>query len=244
MSRKYRGYAKRSEHSYTCGIYPTLELLRRRPQDVWTVLVRHLSWTSPGLRRIRDLCRLHRIPIEAAPRAIVRIGREHHPVVGVFGKYVCPVGPQANHVVLCRPRYMGNVGTIIRSMVGFGLHDPVLIRPAVDVFDPAVIRASMGALFRIRWSYLDGFQAYHSRVRHKCYCLARHGRSVLEELDPQPPFALVFGNEGSGLDKEVEEFGPSVRIPHQCDIDSLNLATAVGIVLYHVAGRPVRRGGL
>ena len=56
----------------------------------------------------------------------------------------------ANHVVLVNPGDMGNMGTIIRTMLGFNYSNLAIIKPGVDVFDPRVIRASMGALFNTR----------------------------------------------------------------------------------------------
>ena len=46
------------------------------------------------------------------------------------------------------------------------------------------------------------------------------------------PYALVFGNEGSGLPAEFAAMGQAVRIPHSNEIDSLNLSIAVGIGAY------------
>jgi len=56
---------------------------------------------------------------------------------------------EENHIVLVEPRNMGNVGTIIRTMLGFGYRNLVMIGPAVDIFDPMVIRSTMGALFKL-----------------------------------------------------------------------------------------------
>lgn len=57
---------------------------------------------------------------------------------------VClPPGPPARHVVLHNPSDVGNVGTILRSALGFGFRDVAIIRPGVDPFDPRVLRASM-----------------------------------------------------------------------------------------------------
>ena len=68
------------------------------------------------------------------------------------------------------------------------------------------------------------------------------GAALLEEAcqSVQTPYALVFGNEGSGLPPEFARLGRAVRIPHNDQIDSLNLSVAVGIGAYafvHAAGR-------
>ena len=60
------------------------------------------------------------------------------------------------------------------------------------------------------------------------------GSVMLEEATKkaEQPFALIFGNEGSGLPAEFAQMGQAVRIPHNDKIDSLNLSIAVGIGAY------------
>ena len=129
---------------------------------------------------------------------------------------------------------MGNLGTIMRTMVGFGKQDLVLIGPAADPYDPKVIRASMGAIFQLNINRFPGFENYRDCCPdHTCYPLMTQGRYSLPEMEFQPPYSLVFGEETSGLGEEYLEYGPSVRIPQHDAVDSLNLALSVGIALYH-----------
>ncbi len=74
-----------------------------------------------------------------------------------------------NHIVLVNPSNSGNLGTIIRSMVGFGIYDLAIIKPAVDIFDLKTIRASMGAIFNIRFSYFDSFSDYSKEYKNNYY---------------------------------------------------------------------------
>ena len=69
---------------------------------------------------------------------------------------------------------------------------------------------------------------------HALYPFMLDGSVMLEEATAkvQSPYALVFGNEGSGLPPEFAEMGQAVRIPHNDKIDSLNLSIAVGIGAY------------
>ena len=69
---------------------------------------------------------------------------------------------------------------------------------------------------------------------HALYPFMLDGSVMLEEAvaKVQHPFALIFGNEGSGLPPEFAEMGQAVRIPHNDKIDSLNLSIAAGIGAY------------
>ena len=153
--------------------------------------------------------------------------------VGVFGKYRCSLRGHADHVVLVNPSDMGNLGTIIRTMAGFEVADLAIVRPGVDIFDPRVVRASMGAIFQLAFEYYDTFDEYRRAFPdHHLYPFMTGGRVVLRDVRFERPFALVFGNESWGLPEEFLGVGTPVRIPHSPRIDSLSLPVAVGIGLY------------
>ena len=59
-----------------------------------------------------------------------------------------------------KPSDMGNLGTIIRTAVGFGCTDIGIISPAVDAYNPKVIRGSMGSFFKVNLQYFDSFEEY------------------------------------------------------------------------------------
>ena len=128
---------------------------------------------------------------------------------------------------------MGNLGTIMRTMLGFSYHDLAIIEPAADLFNPRVIRASMGALFQVRTQTFRSFTDYWgSHANHTLYPLMTDGKISLSEAILDKPHALVFGDEGNGLGQEYHQYGTSLRIPQSKEVDSLNLALAVGITLY------------
>jgi TrmH family RNA methyltransferase len=134
-------------------------------------------------------------------------------------------------------------------MLGFGLSDLAVIRPCPDLLSPAVVRASQGAIFQLRWSCFGTFQDYRMRFADRqFYCLTVDGDRRIEHLMPRDRFALVFGEEGPGLGPEVRRRGTTVRIDHHPRIDSLNLGVAAGIVFHQVAGvaaaeNPQRKDG-
>jgi len=137
--------------------------------------------------------------------------------------------------VLHHPMDEGNLGTIQRTLLGLGIEDIAIIRPAADVFDPKVVRATMGAVFSLRVKQYEDFTLYRAEhPNHHLYPFMLDGSVMLEEAvaSVQSPYALVFGNEGSGLPGEFAQMGQAVRIPHNDRIDSLNLSIAVGIGAY------------
>lgn len=233
MSIKLKRYKKTFEHSYTFGVFPTLELLHHRPDRVYGVWLHTRGEQNQGIQKIRQLCAEHRIRVEIADSTVERLSpKENVYAIGVFYKYDAPLDPTANHVALVNPGNTGNLGTITRTMLGFGFRNLALIRPAVDVFHPNAVRSAMGAIFQINYAYYDSFEDYANTFHHALYPFMTTGRARIGALDFSPPFALVFGNESSGLPGEFESTGTSVVIPYQQTVDSLNLSIAVGIALY------------
>ena len=139
-------------------------------------------------------------------------------------------------MVLHNPSDCGNVGTILRTALGFGVEDVALIRPCVDVFDPRVVRASMGSMFQLRIHTYNTFAEYQAdHPAHMLYPFMLDGsRSLPDVLAGEVParWTLVFGNEGSGLPAEFAKLGQPVRIPSNERIDSLNLSIAAAIGIY------------
>jgi RNA methyltransferase, TrmH family len=208
-------------------------LLEYRPENAIKILLSSSGSNNKGTVRIKELCSRHDVPVEVNDRAINRISLNgNHLAVGVFKKYQTQIDREKNHVVLVNPGDMGNLGTIARTMIGFGMTDIALIRPAVDIFDPRVIRASMGSIFGLSFEYFENFENYMERFNHNLYLFMTGGDQRIDHIKANPPFALVFGNESSGLPRELEKLGTKVTIPHDKEIDSLNISVAVGIALY------------
>ncbi|MDW5300153.1 MAG: TrmH family RNA methyltransferase [Sedimentibacter sp.] len=230
-------YKKSFDYSYTFGMFPTVELINSRPGVVIKVLVSSNYRADTSSMDIFELCNKFNIKTEINDKVINRISdKENCFVIGVFAKYQCELKSDESHVVLVNPSNMGNMGTIIRTLTGFGLSNLAVISPGVDIFDPKVIRASMGAIFKINFKYYEDFNQYKENFKnHKIYTFMLDGAISLKEVNhnADEKFSLVFGNEATGLDSSFSKVGISVLIKHTDRIDSLNLTIAAGIAMYH-----------
>ena len=183
-----------------------------------------------------------RIRVETADRALSRIsGKENCFAAAVFSKFRDEPDPAASHVLLHQPGDSGNVGTIFRTALGFGIRDVILIRPCVDLFDPKTVRASMGSLFSLRVRVYDSFEEYRTDFPERAlYPFMLDASVPLREIREIPEqYSLVFGNEGSGLPAEFASMGQAVRIESNDKVDSLNLAVAAGIGIYYFSSKGV-----
>ena len=230
-----QAYSAALPYSYAAGIYPSLTLMEKAPRRALRLLLSDKA-TGEGVEKLRALCREHGVREEIAPRALSRIlGKENVYVAVVFQKHAEALSPERPHIVLHHPMDEGNLGTIERTMLGFGLYDLAVIRPAADPFDPKVVRAAMGAVFSLRIRQYERFNDYRAAFpAHALYPFMLDGAAELEQAaaNRKTPFALVFGNEGAGLPPEFAGLGQAVKIRQSAEIDSLNLAVSVAVGSY------------
>jgi TrmH family RNA methyltransferase len=226
-------YRKEFPYSYSFGVFPTLELLTHRPEQVVRVVAHSRGERGSGLGKLEALCREKSIPFETNDRAVERLSHKGNIYVfGVFAKYDTPLSASANHLLLVNPSDNGNLGTIARTMLAFGFRDLALISPAVDAFNPHVVRASMGATFALNLAYFESLAAYQVKFGHRLYPFVLGATRELGRVRFRAPYTLVFGPEGAGLEPGVADLGESVMIPQSPLVESLNLAVAVSVALY------------
>ncbi|MDE6641045.1 MAG: TrmH family RNA methyltransferase [Acetatifactor sp.] len=229
-------YRKKDAHSYCLGSFPTFELLQTRPEMAEMILL-HSDAKAEIRNKLKQECGKAGVKIVYSDRHMEKLrDKENCVVIGVFGKYHCRLEYDANHVVLVNPGDMGNLGTIIRSCVGFGITNLALIEPAADIFHPRAVRASMGAVFKIKFEYFPCFDQYYQEYggERELYPFMLSGEHQLGtfEHSKNKPYSLIFGNEASGLDASYMNVGKSVVIPQTHSVDSLNLSLAAGIGIY------------
>ncbi len=232
---KFVKYQKELEYSYVPGVYATLELLKYRKDLVNKVVLSKEGEINSGVSEIISICNKGNIPFEYDDIWMSKVSsKENIYAVGIFKKFISELNESENHLVLVSPSDMGNLGTIVRTMVGFNIFNLALIKPSTDIFDPRVIRASQGALFQIKFQYFESFEKYLETFKRKNYLFMTNGEKKLDSVNFQKPCSLVFGNESSGLPENFRTYGESIKIEQTDKIDSLNLAVSVGIVLHQV----------
>lgn len=229
-------YKRDLDYSYAPGLFPSLEAMTKAPELVRRLLISARGRDSEGVKKLIALAESRGIRVEEADRALNRIsGKENCFAAAVFEKRPGTLEKQADHVVLHHISDQGNLGTILRTALGFGYNDIAVIRPAADAYDPKVVRASMGAIFSLRVREYEDYESYRlSYPDHAAYPFMLDGSVQLDgaAAAAERPCALIFGNEGAGLPPEFQKIGQPVRIPISCEIDSLNLAVAAAIGMY------------
>jgi 16S rRNA (guanine527-N7)-methyltransferase len=121
----------------------------------------------------------------------------------------------------------GNVGSVIRSAAAFGVDQVVLLKEAAHPYHPKSSRASSGALFKI--PIYQGPSVQKLRCKSApLFILSSDGEDI---VDFPKNFGILPGQEGPGIPKHLRLL-PSIRVPMEPNIESLNAATATAIVLH------------
>lgn len=138
----------------------------------------------------------------------------------------------------------GNMGTVFRSAEAAGASGILMSRDCVDVYNPKVIRSTMGAIFRLPFFRTDDLPAAVRDLKAgglRVYAAHLEGRRTYDGEDYRRGCAFLIGNEGNGLRPEIAECADCrIRIPMEGSTESLNAAVAASILLFEAARQ--RRG--
>ena len=126
----------------------------------------------------------------------------------------------------------GNMGTIIRTALAFNYDAVVLSKKCVDIYNPKVITAARGAIFRLP-IFIDNLINFRDK---EIIVSALSNKAVsLHKVEKKNDFVLVLGNEAHGVSKETLEIANQiVKIDISNNIDSLNVAIAGSILMYYL----------
>jgi TrmH family RNA methyltransferase len=129
----------------------------------------------------------------------------------------------------------GNVGTLLRSAEAVGVAEVVCARGTADVYSPKVVRAAMGAHFRLPMEQDLGWEEVGERlaVVDHVYAADAEARMPYYAADWRQPSALIIGAEARGLSEEARAHATKlISIPMQGRAESLNSAVAGSVVLF------------
>lgn len=132
----------------------------------------------------------------------------------------------------------GNLGTIIRSAEAFSARGVLLGEKTVSHFNPKVVRASAGSLFREPLIRVKLGETIELLKQHgvRVVATSSHKGKPLYEADFTGPVLIVIGSEGAGLPPAVlAEADELVTIPHSARVESLNAGVAASLVMYEAA---------
>lgn len=146
---------------------------------------------------------------------------------------------KGNHIlILDNIQDPGNLGTIIRSAVAFNIDTIILSKIGVDLYNSKVIRATQGMIFNINIVTSD-LKEEVNKLKEKGYKILTtrvDGGKLIRNLEKNDKFAIIIGNEGQGVSKELQNLSDEfiyIKMNEKCE--SLNAGVATSIILYELS---------
>jgi len=249
---KLAGSLKQKKYRDELGLFIVegVRLVEEAAQSNW--LIETCIYTEVALQQervqeiIADLksknCRMIQVPAIIYDK--ITDTKEPQGIMAIVQKYACQLGDvlisgkKPFFVVLDELQDPGNVGTIIRTAAAAGSTGVILTKGCTDVFANKVVRASMGSIFHV--PIFEGLM-----IREVLSYLAQHEIDILAtslessnvyfKADFNKAIAVVFGNEGNGVSRQLLEHAQDrLYIPLLGRVESLNVAASVAVILYEV----------
>ena len=175
---------------------------------------------------------MHQLTLANDPQGIGAVVRQRWEPLA----HITP-GDELCWIALHTVRSAGNLGTILRTSDAVGGAGVILLGDAVDPYDPAAVRATMGALYSQRLVRTTPAAFARWKQRHGCLLVGTAPNAPTDylALSYRRPTLLLMGEERKGLPSNLQALcDHMVRIPMVGRSDSLNLGVATGLMLYEL----------
>jgi TrmH family RNA methyltransferase len=133
----------------------------------------------------------------------------------------------------------GNLGTIMRVGEGAGVTGIIMTKNTADIFNPKVIRSTMGSIYRVPFFIVDNLCETIKILRCRdisVYAAHLDDSTDYDRADYTKPTAFLIGNESGGLKRETADAASCyIKIPMEGRVESLNAAAATTVLMYEAA---------
>lgn len=147
-------------------------------------------------------------------------------------------GDKVHLVLLENLRDPGNLGTIMRTAEGAGITGIIMSKETVDLFNPKVVRSTMGSIFRVPFLYVEDLVEITKELKEKGISIVAtdlQGKNNYHKEKYGKKAGIVIGNEAQGISEAMRESANVlVKIPMCGKLESLNASVAAGIMMYEL----------
>lgn len=133
------------------------------------------------------------------------------------------------------PEKPGNIGALLRTADAANVDAVIIANPKTDMFNPNIIRSSVGCLFtnRITTGNTSEIISFLKDRNINIYCAALQTSVQYDTVDFKKASAIIVGTEATGLSEEwLQNSTQNIIIPMQGEIDSMNVSVAAGILIF------------
>lgn len=159
-------------------------------------------------------------------------------IICIIGKIEFKQSSFMRYILLDDVQDPHNVGTIIRTADAAGIDCVITSLKTADIYNEKVLRGSMGSVFHVPVYTVDSLSEYAMALKEKNVKIigtSLDGQALWDREPIISPYAIVLGNESKGVsDKMLQACDVLLKIPILGQAESLNVATAAGIILYDI----------
>lgn len=138
---------------------------------------------------------------------------------------------QGLYIALDQLQDPGNAGAIIRIADWFGINTVFISNGSVDIYNPKVVSAAKGSLFRVQCHYVNLNEIFEANNSMPVYGTFMDGENIYQSVLAQNGI-IVIGNEANGISNDLTSYiSQKISIPNFGKAESLNAAVATGIVV-------------
>ena len=248
QNKKYRN----EEKLFICdGIKLFLEAVNFDAKIKYVILNNNTEFDNNIINKINDLVAngtillcvedyiFDKLTTENAPQGIITVCEYLYKKHSFSNEAFCS-NENEKIMIIQSVRDPGNMGTILRNAVAFGIGRLIISSDCADIYSQKVIRSSMGAIFKLNITVCDNLNA-------AVISLKKQGRRVLGAVLRKDSLTLgkdkitssdvfVLGNEGHGISDEIlNACTDSIFIPMRENTESLNVAIAAAILMWEIS---------
>ena len=249
LNKKYREQRK----LFLCdGIKLFLEAVEFNADIKYIILENNTAFSNEIVQKIKECVEKGAIILCVEGYIFAKMTSENSPqgiitVCGFYDKMHSFLANAENNendsiIMLQSIRDPGNMGTIMRNAVALGIDRLVLSSDCVDIYSPKVIRASMGAIFKIKVDvvsdFLGSIEVFKSGGRRVLSAALDDNALILGKDSLKRDDIVILGNEGHGISDDVIRVSTNTLfIPMRENTESLNVAMASAIIMWEISNK-------
>lgn len=179
------------------------------------------------------------------PQGVLALVRQYHYTPEQVAGSAGADGAEPHLMILEHLQDPGNLGTIIRAGEGAGVTGIIMDAGTADIYNPKVIRATMGSVLRVPFACTEDLHGTLAMLKAggiRLYAAHLRGERAYDEEDYTAASGFLIGNEAGGLREDTAALADAwVRIPMAGKVESLNAAVAASVLMFEAARQRRRR---
>jgi len=158
-------------------------------------------------------------------------------ICAVYKKIQKPIDYNSHIIYLNGINDPGNLGTILRTALAFGLNNIVVDEDCADIYNYKTLQAAKDSIFKLNISSDENFHILKEiKSKMKIYSTWLAGGDQIEKIKDQKKVCLVLGNETRGVSREIRDLSDGfIKIKISSEMESLNVASAAAIFFYEIS---------